>query len=142
MKEMQKQGRTSRSYSASESDRIHSSEGWTQIPSFVILQRGGKKRMISNANGRQNTATAIDERIGLCNALSPTLLVCCFVSFFMSDTVASGEIRAYESGTDDMPDAYQSLLDDPHGVPFNVVEFADQASGQFATRLHSCFSLA
>ena len=126
--------------SAAELDKLYSNE-WAQVPSFVITQASGKKRLISNGKNRQNAATAWCEQITLCTASAPVLTTRAFVERAVKADIGPGKVQL-ESGGEDLPDAYLSLPALPEHVKYNIIEIVGADSISYSAVYALLFGFA
>ena len=109
--------------SREEMDRRHGAGRWASVPSFCHTQANGKQRRIDNGKrGLQNAWTRFLEKLRLCTAIQPLIVV---KLFLLLATTLGINLQAegfdFESGTEDMPDAYRYVPCSTADLNVNVV---------------------
>ena len=101
-------------FSKEELDQRFGLGGWVPLPTFNHVQSTGKSRRIDNGlRSKHNLATSFAETLELCTASQPAITIKtfvelhCAISGMGSDPGLQNEV--FESGGEDMPDAYRWL---------------------------------
>ena len=119
--------------------------GWAGIPSFCHVQPNGKKRRIDNGRApKHNQATEYLETVTLCTAFHPALMGRLLVATMVALGGPKREIdeTEFESGTDDIPNAYRSMLVKHEHLRFNIVMVKEPLGAAMPGRLWFCIMYA
>ena len=104
-------------------DERHGVGKWASVPSFCHTQANGKQRRIDNGKrGLQNAWTRFLEKLKLCTAIQPLIIVKLFLMIALNMGIdLKSEGHGFVSGTEDMPDAYRYVPCSADDLDVNVV---------------------
>ena len=103
-----------------EIDSVFGRGMWAPIPTFVVVQPMGKRRVIHNGKrGRQNCCTSFTEHLSMISAFQPAVVARALAEEARAAGVPD-ECVTFMSGTEDMPDAFRSIPVLPEHHRFNV----------------------
>ena len=107
---------------------------WIPMPRFEHLQPSGKKRLIDDGfRYEHNDTTGYEQTMECCTVVQPRPHLRAVAKEARSEGVKRDEFRTlrFETGGEDMPDAYRWIPSMPCEAQYNVIAVYDERTGEW-----------